>query len=237
MSKTVLLAMLSATLLGACGGGEDNTSTATPQTVSVPLETAVINQVDNGISANFTVAGTVDNTATTGSGTLTDAPPVATALNGTTVLETTDTVTDTLTENGVASPPQTETTQILTNPQTGAEVSETRSDGSVVDFPPYTIPTSVMPGDSATLTTGTKYSDQSRTDKVGTVDISYSAESESPETVKVHFDKKDKDNNNVQQRDEERTFSIDRDGNSKFESRQVKGSDQGHQDNLDEEED
>jgi len=237
MSKPVLLAVLSATLLGACGGGEDNTSTATPQAVSVPLQTAVINQIDNGMSANFSVSGTVDNIATTGSGTLTDAPPVTTVLNGTTVLETTDTVTDTLVENGVASPPQTETTQILTNPQTGAEVSETRGDGSVVDFPSYTIPTSVMPGDSGTLTTGTKYSDQSRTDKIGTVDISYNVESESQETVKVHIDKKDKDNNNVQQRDEERTYSIDKDGNSKFDSRQVKGSDQGHQDNLDEEAD
>jgi len=235
MSKTVLLAMLSTMLFGACGGGEDNTSTASLQNVSVPLQTAVVNQIDNGMSASFTVSGTVDNTATTGSGTITDAPPVATALNGTAVLETTDTVADTLVENGATVPQQTEMTQILTNPQTGAEVSETRGDGSVVDFPAYTYPTSVKPGDSGTLATGTKFSDPSRTDKTGTVEISYSADSESSDTVKVHIDKKDRDNNNIQQRDEERTFSVDRDGNSKFESRQVKGSDQGHQDNLDEE--
>jgi len=236
MSKTVLLVMLSAVLLGACGGGGDNTIIASPQNVSVPLQTAVVNQIDNGMSVNFSVSGTVDNTATTGSGTLTDAPPVPMALNGTAVLETTDTVTATLVENGVTSPPATETTEILTNPQTGAEVSETRGDGTVVDFPEYTYPTSVKPGDSGALATGTKYSDQSRTDKTGTVDISYSVESESPDTVKVHIDKKDRDNNNNQERDEERTYSIDSRGDSKFDSRQVKGSDQGHQDNLDEEE-
>jgi hypothetical protein len=235
MTKSVPWIMLSAMLLGACGGGDNNSGTVSPLNVSVPLQTAVLNEVSSGLSANFSVSGTVDNATTTGSGTLTDSPAVPMVLNGASVLEVTDTVSDTLVENGVSAPPQTETTQIFTNPQTGAEVSETRNDGSVVDFPAYTYPPSVQPGDSGTLTTGTKYSDETRTDKTGTVDISYSADAESSDTVKVHIDKKDRDNNNNVERDEERTYSVDENGDSKFDSRQVKGSDQGHQVNLDEE--
>ncbi|WP_254776132.1 hypothetical protein [Ralstonia sp. 25mfcol4.1] len=198
-----------------------------PQDVSVPLQTAVANVVMGGMSVNFSISGTADNVAVTGNGTLTDTPGVTTTLNGTTVVETTETMTDTIVLNGT-SEQATETMEIFRNPDTFAEVSEDRG-GTVVDFPPYTYPASVKPGDGGTLATGKMFSDNTRTNQTGTVELSYSVDPDTSSSVLVTLKEKDFDSNSVQAAEDDRTFEVDTKGKPKHVKDKVKGKHNGHQ--------
>ncbi|MCP3709162.1 hypothetical protein M3I54_19555, partial [Paraburkholderia sp. CNPSo 3274] len=172
--RPALIALISAMLLGACGGGNNNVSTTSTQAVSVPLQAAVAIEVDNGDTANFSVSGTIDNVAATGSGTLTDSPPVAATFDGAAVFKTTETITDTVVENGTTTT-VTETKQIFTDPQTSAEVGQINDDGSVdVITQVDPIPAAAPLGSSGVLGTGTEYSDTSQQTVVGTVEETYS---------------------------------------------------------------
>lgn len=241
MRTGILISVASSILLGACGGGGGDDSAAvsmSSQNVSVPLQTVVANEVTSGMSASFTVTGTVDNVPVTGTGTLTDAPAVATTLNGAPVFETTETVTDTITENGAPPIHESETTKIFRDPNTFATVSEDRG-GPVIDFPPYTIPVSVKPGDGGVLIIGTLFSDSSRTNQIGTVQISFSVAVNTADsgTVLVTFSETEFDNNNVQTDKSDRTFKVDAKGNFKHVKDKIKGKHNGHQKDVEEDDD
>ncbi|MCP3715393.1 hypothetical protein [Paraburkholderia sp. CNPSo 3281] len=169
--------MAAAMLLGGCGGGSNNANTTSAQPVSVPLQAALTNEVDNGGTANFSVSGTIDNVPVTGSGTLADSTPVAATFNGATVFQTTETITDTVVENGTPTT-VTETKTIFTDPNTAAEVGQINDDGSVdviTQIDP--IPASAPVGSSGVLGTGTEFSDTTQQTVVGNVEDSYVVES------------------------------------------------------------
>jgi len=198
----------------------------------VPLQTAIAEQVENGTSAAFSLAGSIDNVPVTGSGTLTDSAPTAATFNGAAVLQTTETFTETVVENGT-SMQITETKQILTNPATFAVVGQINSDGTVDVIPPYTYPPSVVPGDSGTLATGTEYSDKTEQQPTGTVDITYDVQSDTSTTDIVDIDKKVKDKNNNPIKDDDKKIRVDKNGNSKPVSEKEQESHNGHGDNFD----
>jgi len=223
-------------LLGACGGGGDGSETSSttvvsPQDVSIPLQTAVANETKSGMSTNFAVSGTVDGAPATGSGTLTDAPAVTTTLNGSTVLETTETVTDTVVQNGAPPIQASGTTEIFRDPTTFAEVGEIRG-GPVVDFPTYTIPPSAKPGDGGVLVIGKEFSDESRLTQTGTVQISYGVAADTSDAALVTITETDFDNNNNQTAEDDRTFEVDTKGNPKHIKDKVKGKQNGHQEDV-----
>jgi hypothetical protein len=239
-------------LLGGCGGGNNNASTTSAQPVSVPLQAAVANEVDNGTAANFSVSGTIDSVPVPGSGTLTDSAPVVATFNGATVLQTTETITDTVVENGTPIT-VTETKEIFTNPGTAAEVGQVNDDGSVdviTQIDP--IPASAPVGSSGVLGTGTEFSDMSEQTVVGTVEDTYSVESGTgssggPSTGSsggsstgncdvVDFVKKVTDKNNAQIRKSEKKFCVDDKGNSKFESGEEQEHNHGHNNDFNENE-
>jgi len=239
--ECALIAVICAMLLGACGGGNDNTST---QAGSVPLQAAVANEVNNGYTANFSVSGTINSVPVTGSGTLTDSAPVTTTFNGATARGTTETITDTVTENGTPVS-VTETKQIFTDPGTSAEVGQINDDGSIdVITQPDPIPVSVAPGNSGTLGTGTEFSDTSEQDVTGTVDNTYTVESGTANNGGsgttncngdvVDFVKKVTDKNNGQIRKSERKMCVDDKGNSKFVSGDEQESNKGQDDDFNE---
>ncbi|KWR91861.1 hypothetical protein [Cupriavidus sp. IDO] len=224
MRKNNLMAVVFTMLLGACGGGGDggsSSNSASTQSVSVPLQTAVANEVNNGITVNFSISGTVSGVPVTGSGTLKDDKPVAATFNGAAALKTTETVSGTITVNGVSAPFSV-TTIIFRNPATFAEFSEDLGD-QVVDFPDYTYPATVKAGDSATLVTGTAFSSSARTTKIGTVTRSYSVAADTSTSLLVTFTETDFDNNSVKTADAQTTFRVDTMGNIQFVSEKVTG--------------
>jgi hypothetical protein len=214
-SKNTLVAVAFSMLLGACGGGggDSSTGSAAQQPLSVPLQTAVGNLVNNGITVNFNVTGNVGTTAVTGSGTLTDSKATAAMLNGASVLKTTETLSGTLTANTTAAFNSTRT--IFRDPATFNEVFE--DDGNfVVAFPPFTSPTTVKAGDGGPLVTGTAFSDSTETVKIGTVKRSFSVTADTATTLLVTFTDSDFDNSNAKQSDNLTTFRIDTAGGIQF---------------------
>ncbi|MEX3942098.1 hypothetical protein AB4Y44_21550 [Paraburkholderia sp. BR10937] len=241
-TRRTVVAVISAVLLGGCGGGSNNTSTASAQPVSVPLQAAFANEVDNGDTASFSVSGTIDNVSVTGSGTLTDSPPVVATFNGATVLETRQTITDTVVENGVPIT-VTETKAIFSDPGTSAEVGQINDDGSVdviTQIDP--IPASAPVGSSGVLGEGIEYSNSSEQTTVGTVEETYavgsgagSAGGSSTATCDVvDVVKEVKDNNKNQIRKSEKKTCVDDRGNSRFVSGEEHERDNGRDDDLNE---
>jgi hypothetical protein len=249
-TRRALVAVASAMLLGGCEGGNNNANTTSAQPVSVPLQAAIANEVENGDTASFSVSGTIDNVPVTGSGTLTDSAPVVATFNGATVLETKETITDTVVENGTPST-VTETKEIFTNPNTAAEVGQINDDGSVdVITQVDPIPASAPVGSSGVLGTGIEFSDTTQQTVVGTVEDTYVVESGSGSSGGsstgtsggsgsgasggsgsancdvVDFVNKVTDKNNAQIRKSEKKICVDDKGNSKFES----GDEQEHND-------
>jgi len=224
MRNHALMAMVFTILLAGCGGGggdSGSSSSAPVQSVSVPLQTAVANEVNNGITVNFSISGTVGATAVTGSGTLMDDKAVAAMLNGVSVLKTTETLSGTVIANGAASPFSASRT-IFRNPATFAEVLEDLG-GPVVVFPEYTYPASVKAGDAATLVTATAFSSSAQTIKTGTVALSYSVAADTATSLLVTFIETDFDNNNVKTADGQLTLRIDTAANIQFVSEKVSG--------------
>jgi len=223
MHKSNVMAIVFAIFLGACGGGGGGGSSggASTQDVSVPLQSAVANEVNNGITVNFSVSGTVEATPVTGSGTLKDDKAVAATLNGVAVLKTAETISGTVTANGASTPFSVSRT-IFRNPATFAEVLEDLG-GPVIVFPVYTYPASVKAGDAATLVTATEFSDNTQTTKTGSVTLAFSVAADTSTSLLVTFIETDFDNNNAKTADAQLTLRIDTMGNIQFVSEKVTG--------------
>lgn len=108
-----LAVVLSSVMLVACGGGGSSPAVAIDPNLTVPLQKAMANLVNNGMNKRFTLTGSVDNStqanpvplaAITGSGTLTLGVPSAATFNGASVLQATEVITGSATANGQTVP-------------------------------------------------------------------------------------------------------------------------------------
>jgi len=244
-SLNLPFAVVSVALLGACGGGGGGSSGEASQNVEIPLRQALINQANNGISDRVAVTGTIDGNSATGSGTLVDQPAVATTITenggtisignsgGTPVLESIHTVSETVTESGMSQPVTvSDTTVVFTNPSTGAEVAEIHQDtNTVVEFPAYTIPETVKPGDSGVLGVGTEYNEGGGPTG-NTEEIDYSVQADTPSDALVIIEKKEKDKNGNVIDDKKREDKVDKNGNDTFVYKNDNGQKNGHADDL-----
>jgi hypothetical protein len=123
--KTILLLLAGSVLTGCGGGGGSSPSAPTvvvDPNLTVPLQTAMANLVNNGFSKPFTITGWIDHstlanpnlphTPITGSGTWSLSTPVSYTfpstgagwLSGTTALHSTQIVTGSTAESGITSP-------------------------------------------------------------------------------------------------------------------------------------
>ena len=225
-ARRICVAIALTMALGACGGGGGDSggggnNNPMPVAVSVPLQTAVANVVNNGISVNFAITGTVAGTAVTGSGTLVDAAAVGAVLNGAAVLKTTETLSGTVMANNVSAP-FSSTRMIFRNPATFAEVQEDLG-GPVVVFPSYVYPATVQAGDAGTLVTGTSFSAADQMTKTGTVVRSFSVAADTSTTLLVTFLESDFDTNGIKLADDQTTLRVDTSGNVTFVSEVVNG--------------
>ncbi|TDF64569.1 hypothetical protein [Cupriavidus sp. L7L] len=217
MSGRFLLVLAISFFLGGCGGDDNDSNEAatTPvQPLTVPLSTAMASLAANGLTASFSISGTVENVPLSGSGTLTATPFVATSLNNTSVLRTTETVSGTVVANG-NSMPFSNTRTIFRNTVTYAVMVIDEGDAFVV-FADYTIPPTVKAGDSGPLASATIYSDSTQATKVGTLTESYSVAADTGSSLLLTLLDKVFDNSNARIAEDETTFRIDTSGNISF---------------------
>ncbi|MGY2487229.1 hypothetical protein [Cupriavidus sp. CP313] len=220
MSKRFLFLFAFSFLLGSCGGGGDDGSSseaASPpaQTLTVPLTTAMAALAANGITANFSISGSVENKPVSGSGTLKAGPADSATLNSAVVLKTTETVTGTIITNG-NSEPFSGTRFIFRNSATFAVVAIDQGADGYAAFADYTFPATVKAGDSGPLATATIFSDNTQAAKLGSLTQSFSVAVDSGATLLVTFLDTEFDNSNARVGEEETTFRIDTSGNISF---------------------
>lgn len=170
MKKIILGVLFSTSLVGCVGGGGGGGESPplTPAAVvvdpnlSVPLQAAIANLVNNGFNKPFTVSGWIDNSTSTnplprtpisGSGTYTIGMPTAATANGTAVLKVTQVMTGATTANGQTQP-LSSTAQLYFNP--GNYTLFATVIGSDTELiAPYAYPASVKAGSAGALASGT----------------------------------------------------------------------------------
>jgi hypothetical protein len=150
-----------------------------PGTVTVPLLTAIQNNVTNGYSKTFTISGYDNTPATpiTGSGSLTVGGATSTILNGVPYLKEVEILSASLIVNGSTTPINAVAAGYI-NPSTFATVIVDETNPYFI-LPAYTIPASVVAGQTGIYGTATEYSSSSKTTVIGTVVGSYEILSDS----------------------------------------------------------
>ena len=101
--KSVIAAFGAALLLG-CGGGGGGEPPKVISTASFDIKTAYIDSLQTANSRNFTVTGTVNGVAVTGSGTTTNGSLVSTTFEGQPAKSRTSVLAATLSGNGTTVP-------------------------------------------------------------------------------------------------------------------------------------
>jgi hypothetical protein len=164
--------VLAALLLGACGGGSGN-PTPSPQG-SYDLQSAMVALVGSGLSANVNLSGTaiVNGTSNpfTGTGTLTLSPGASGMFNGMMAQLQTESISGTVTVAGQTSPYSSSVVNAY-EPATAAIEGESQSTEFDVAQQPIMIPT-VVGTSVATLGTLSRYSDNTLSVALGTVQVS-----------------------------------------------------------------
>jgi hypothetical protein len=131
--------------------------------LTVPVQTAVANLVNNGINQSFTISGYINNSTEanpmpnipfSGSGTYVAGPPTAVTINsgplaGTQALQKVEIISGTLTANGKSQPLSNNTTTYY-NPGNYSTLQE-NSGTEEFYFTPFTYPASVQAGDTGVL--------------------------------------------------------------------------------------
>lgn len=215
-----------ALLLGACGGGSTSTTTASTTTTSavltVPLQTASANLVNDGFNASVSISGWYGNTTTaaTGNATISLQKAVGATLGSTSVLSNVQGILGTLDLPGGSTVSLSSQTTLYENTSTYATVALADSAEYVV-FPTYTLPSTVQAGDTGQLGTATAYTDTTLATQSGTIALSYSVEADTTSTLLVSFLYTYYDVNGVNTGSQQLTYQVDDSGDISFVSLQV----------------
>jgi hypothetical protein len=206
----ILLATASVALMTACGGGGGGGS-ATPveSTSTFPLFTIHVNTLQAS-SNNFTVSGTVNGTAVTGSGTATRGSLSAGTFEGATQQQRTIAVTGSISANG----------QVVPLISSGIDwydsnylpLGNTGGEDYVVVTGTAVIPTSVPVNDAGTVYTATRWSNSSKTFSRGTEVISYVVEADTATSALLTLMLTEKDTSNTTLSVSSQQFRIRPDG-------------------------
>ena len=209
------------TLLTACGGGGGGGGTPSPivSTDSFSFATANAAHINNGYALNFNLTGTQMvggvNYNVTGSGTVTVTAATPSNFEGQPALLNTETVTGTITVNGVTAPLPAVVQQSYS---TTNYVPLGEVDGNeywVMQGTPV-IPATVKVGDTAVLGTFTRYTDSGKATVLGTVKLSYVIEADAAHTAIINLVTQQYDTLNALEYSDQTRWRIDTVGTVTF---------------------
>lgn len=228
--RTGLTLLSVITFLTACGGGggDSDSSEPVPSTLSFPFATANANFINNGYTHNFSLTGwqIVDGVRynVTGSGTIELASATAAFFEGQAALLNIQTISGTITVNGIDVPlPTTIAQHYSTSNYAPLGTVVAGEEYCVMQGTPI-IPVTVKVGDTAELGTFICYTDASKTTLLGTAVISYAIEADTADTAIINLIEKDYDVLNALTLTDQQRWRIDEFGSVSFVSETVKDS-------------
>jgi hypothetical protein len=198
-------------ILAACGGGGGGGGVITPvaSTSSFPLFTIHVNTLQP-MSNAFSVSGTIEGIAVTGSGTATRGGLSAGTFEGAPQLQRTIAVTGSISANGQSAPLN--SSAIDWYDSNYLPLGNTGGEDYVVVLGNAVIPTSVRVNDTGTVYTATRWSNSSKTFSRGTEVISYVVEADTASTALLTLILTEKDTNNTTLSISSQQFRIRPDG-------------------------
>jgi hypothetical protein len=171
------LAVCFAILASACSGGGNKALIAPPPSDNFNLRAGLLDMIDNGLSTNVSLSGTVTtngvSTAFTGSGTFTRPPGANVTFDSTAAISQVTTVAGTIMAAGQTTPYSTSVTDYYASSD-GAFLGEVSSNEYDIAQTPIEFPTTVVGGSSGTLGTLSRYTDSTMSVSLGTAQLSYS---------------------------------------------------------------
>lgn len=175
-ARRTYLTVCFAMLISACGGG--NGYVAPMQLpANYNWQAGMAKMVTDGLSTNVALSGTVTtngvSTAFTGTGTFTRPPAVSATFNGTAAMSQNTTVSGSIMAAGQTSPYSTSVTDYYASSD-GAFLGEVSASEYDVAQAPISFPTMIVGGSSGTLGTLSRYTDNTMSVSLGTVQVSYS---------------------------------------------------------------
>jgi hypothetical protein len=206
----LLLATTSVVLLAACGGGGGGeTQGPVASTSTFPLFEIHVNTL-KASSNTFTVSGTVNGTAVSGSGNATRGSLSAGTFESATQQQRTIAVTGSISANGQSAPLN--SSAIDWYDSNYLPLGNTGGEDYVVVTGTAVIPASVRVNDTGTVYTATRWSNSSKTFSRGTEVISYVVEADTATTALLTLILTEKDTSNTTLSINSQKFRIKPDG-------------------------
>lgn len=185
MNTRILSLFAVSALVVACGGGGDSSPA---QATSIPLATAMANQVNQGKSTSVSIAGTVTASGQTvnvsGSGAYTEST-VAATFEGIPGLRKHVEVTGSVTANGVSAPLSFASDAYF---DSNYKPLGSAAPGAYCVITSYSaLPPAAQAGSAGTWFTQDCYTSSAKLSKIGSGTASYSVEADSATTLVVRF--------------------------------------------------
>lgn len=170
---------LTVSILAACGGGGGGGPSAV-STNDYQLRQAWVNYVSMSTTQRFTVSGTINGVAVSGSGTETDGTLVASSFEGKPSLSKTTVVTGTLSSSGQSLPYG--STGVGYVDSNYMPLGQSGNEYAVVTGTPV-IPQTARINDTGTLYTATRYPTSQKSYSIGTLTVSYALQPDTADTA------------------------------------------------------
>ena len=183
MKNTIklLIATASVALLAACGGGGGGGSTGpVASTSTFPLLTVLANTLQAS-SNTYSISGTVNGVAVTGSGTATRGALSSGTFEGSSAQQRTTTATGSIVANGQTIPLNSSSIDWYNSNY--SPLGSSGGEDYVVVVGSAVIPATVRVNDTATVYTANRYSNSSKTVLRGTETVSYVVEADTATTA------------------------------------------------------
>jgi hypothetical protein len=183
-------------LMTACGGGGGGGAAApVASTEAFPFTTAIANFVTTSSSNNYSITGTVNGVAVTGSGTVTFGNVSSGTFEGAAAQQRTTTATGSITVSGTTVPLNSSSVDWFDS--NNVPLGESGGDDYIVVTGTPTIPATVRVNDTGSLYTANRYADSTKAALRGTLTVTYVVTADTATTVYVTLIREEKNTFNA----------------------------------------